>query len=150
MTTPIDNLGGIVSIGIIPVADIELFVKRDTVVAITPFVGKSWENIPFTYASVQVTEEQSETEAGELYAPKVVFKRAIVSKATSVLLAKYLNKKIVVRLEIDSGEYLVVGGVDYPAILTYKHTPGSLGADYNGYEVTISAKDTAPMCLLVL
>lgn len=150
MSTPLDNLGGIISLDVVLAANLSQYLNSGGRVSLTLAAGKAWENLPFTYGSLQPTEDVTESEAGELFTQKVVFRMPGISETTTALLNAKRNVRLVAKLETDSGEFIILGSKEYPAVLTYRLIPGSAAADYSGYEVTISAKSTAPLGLLVL
>lgn len=150
MTTPFDNLGGIVSLDVILAAHLSQYIRVDGNIRLVLGSGKAWTNLPFTYGSAQPTEEPTESEAGELFAHEVTFKIPVISAANTAMLNAWRNVRIVAKMETSSGEYLMLGSPSYPAQLTYKLTPGTLASDFSGYMVTIAAKSNLPLGLLVL
>ncbi|HUW07830.1 MAG TPA: hypothetical protein VMW01_16410 [Williamwhitmania sp.] len=150
MSTPYDNLGGITSLDISGISNILLFTEIGNSRAIQFHDGKAWTSLPFSYGSAMLSEEPNDSDAGELLMQKVVFRLPGINADNLQLLVGLRNTRVVAKLGTESGAAIVMGSVNFPATVTYRTIPGALASDYSGYEVTIQAKSTTPMGLLVL
>lgn len=140
-----DNIGGYRSIEIICLSSIQILETEKNTIRVVEKEG-DWISIPFQKKSAQIIVTPKDENAGLIYENDIEL--TIPNHLTNKELDNYLSiieiEGCILRYTTNNGETFIIGGKDYPLLLTKQIIHPGAVSKISGYKLQFHGKSTYP------